>query len=381
MNTVLDQKREQINGIDAKLIDLFLERMAVVKDVAAYKKEQRLPITNSSREREIIAALIKDHDPELAQYIKMLYYTIFDISHSYQEMAIMEDDQLQQMVAEALAKTAAIFPKQAIVACQGVAGANSSLAADRLFAFPSIMYMDNFDAVFKAVNSGLCNYGVLPLENTIHGSVSQVYDLMQEYNFQIVRSVKVKIDHCLLVKPGTKLKNIKEIYSHSQALAQCSKYLEDHKNIAAKEWANTALAAEMVANCDRDDIAAIADKSCAEIYNLEIINNHLQNRDNNYTRFICISKKAEIYPGADKISIMFTLPHKPGALYNLMAKFASLGINLSKLESRPMPDHDFEFVFYADIEANIAEPNIQKLLQQLEQSTETFSYLGSYHEI
>ncbi len=376
----LEQSRNRIDEIDSKIAELFNERINIVGDVARYKIENKLPVLNSSRERDIITRLTQGRDETTAQNIKSLYQTVFDISRSYQELEIMGDKDFESKITEALNSTDKLFPKQAAVACQGTDGSYSSSACDKMFPLASIMFMKSFDAVFRSVESGLCRYGILPIENSLHGSVTQVYDLMKKYSFQIVKGVKVKIDHCLLVKPGVKLDNIKEIYSHPQALAQCSEFINGLKGVEVKEWNNTATAAEMVANSDCSDIAAIADTSCATIYNLDIIENHVQNRDNNYTRFICISKKPEIYPGADKISVMFTVPHRPGSLYNIITKFSVMGVNLSKLESRPIPEQDFEFVFYADFDADIADPNIQKLLVQLKHSTDTFTYLGSYRE-
>ncbi len=377
----LENSRMRLNEIDDRIAELFSERMTIAGDVAKYKKENNLPVLSPAREREIITRLVAGKEDDLAQYIKTLYLTIFDISRSHQEVAIAGESKMEMAIVEAIKSTAPIFPKQAVVACQGTDGSYSSIACDRMFPLASIMFMKSFDAVYRSVESGLCRYGILPIENSLHGSVTQVYDLMNKYNFQIVRSVKVKIDHCLLVKPGTKLEDIREIYSHPQALAQCNEYTASLNNVEIKEWNNTATAAEMVANSERTDIAAIADTGCSAMYKLEILKQHIQNRDNNYTRFICISKKPEIYPGADKISVMFTVPHRPGSLYNIISKFSAMGVNLSKLESRPMPEQDFEFVFYADFDANIAETGIQRLLTQLKNSTDTFSYLGSYHEI
>ncbi len=381
MKNLLEQSRERIDAIDKELIKLFLERMQVVGDVARHKKENNMPVLNSAREREVIANLVKGRDERTAEYIKALYLNIFDISRSYQEQEIQGENAMQKTICDAIANTTEFFPKQAVVACQGTEGANSSIACSKIFSSANIMYMRSFDAVFRAVDSGLCQYGILPIENSLHGSVTDVYDLMKKHNFQIVRGVKLKIDHSLLVKKGVKFADVKEVYSHPQALAQCSDFFDENKGITASKWENTALAAEMVSKSTRNDIAAIADKGCVGLYNLEILKPHLQNRDNNYTRFICISKKAEIFPGADKVSVMFTVPHCPGSLYNIISKFSVLGVNMSKLESRPMPERDFEFVFYVDFDANITDPAVQKLLVQLEQSTDTFSYLGSYREI
>ncbi len=334
MENLLEKSRKRIDEIDNELVRLFLERMSVAQDVANYKKEHSLPIQNITREREVITRLIADKEDNFAQYIKMLYLCIFDISRSYQELTLIENTGLEKHINQALDSTDKFFPKQATVACQGTDGANSAAACDKMFPFANIMYMKNFDAVYRSVESGLCRYGILPIENSLHGSVTQVYDLMKKYNFNIVKGVKIKIDHCLLTKPGVKLEDVKEIYSHPQALAQCSEFLGGCKNAVAKEWENTALAAEMVATSDRNDIAAIADKSCAGLFHLTVLADHVQNRDNNYTRFICISKNAEIYPGADRVSVMFTVPHRPGSLYNIISKFSAMGVNLSKFRSR-----------------------------------------------
>ncbi len=381
MSNLLDDYRGKINEIDNSLLSLFLERMDAVEKIAKYKEENRLPVLNTGREREIIANLTKGLDDQMAEYVKMLYTTLFDLSRAYQELSISQGNELQEKIEKAIAETDEFFPKSAVVACQGIEGANSSIACDKLFSRANIMYLANFDGVFKAVDEGLCKYGILPIENSLHGSVTEVYDLMGKYDFQIVKSVKVKINHTLLAKRGVKIENITEVYSHPQALAQCSEFFKKHPHIKARSYENTGLAAEMVANSDRDDIAAIADKGCRELYSLDMITDNIQNSDNNHTRFICISKKAEIYAGADKISLMFTTPHRPGALYNIISKFSSVGVNLSKLESRPIPGKDFEFMFYVDFDANVNDPTVQKLLIQLQSSCDIFSYLGSYKEV
>ena len=226
----------------------------------------------------------------------------------------------------------------------------------------------------------MCRYGILPIENSSASSVSQVYDLMKKFRFSIVRSVKLRINHTLLVKKGTRLEDIREIYSHEQGLAQCNEFLREHPEIKANVYENTAVAAKMVADSDRTDIAAISSRECAELYGLQILSDHIQNSDNNYTRFICISRAPEIYPGADKMSLMFTLPHRPGSLYSVITKFATLGLNLTKIESRPIPGKDFEFMFYFDASVSAHSDALLKLLAELEGTLEQFSFLGCYAE-
>jgi chorismate mutase/prephenate dehydratase len=242
------------------------------------------------------------------------------------------------------------------------------------------MYFKTFDSVFAAVEQGLCDYGVLPIENSTYGTVNAVYDLMKNYNFYIIKSFKLHVNHVLLAKPGVKFGDIKEIYSHEQAIGQCSEFLKNIKTIKINICENTAAAAKMTAESDRSDIASISSPNCAQLYGLGVLRDNISDSANNYTRFICISKKLLIFPGADKISIMLTVQHKPGTLYSLISRFAVLGVNLTKLESRPIPGSDFNFMFYFDMDASTYTPSIMALLDELSESPETFVFLGSYSE-
>ncbi len=376
----LKEIRNRIDDIDTELVRLFKERMEVVSDVAAYKRANGLPVLNAQRERDIIARVTDGLDDEMAAYMKTWFTTMFEVSRSYQNHTNNPAAKTVKLIEEALLPADVLFPKSAVVACQGVEGANSQIACDKLFDRPKIMYMSSFDSVFTAVDKGLCKYGILPIENSLHGSVVGVYDLMKKYSFHIVRSVKVKIDHMLMAPIGTELKDIKEIYSHEQALAQCSEYLSS-LGVKIIPCENTAVAAKMVAESGRKDVAAISSKNCAELYNLTILSDKIQNSENNYTRFICISKELEIYPGANKISVMFTVPHRPGSLYAMISKFSVLGVNLTKLESRPIPGRDFEFIFYVDFDASVYSKEIKALIAALEEEPEFFAFLGNYSEV
>jgi len=270
---------------------------------------------------------------------------------------------------------------RATIACQGVEGAYSQIAAASLFKAPDVMYMRTFDGVFRAVNSGLCRYGVLPLENSNAGSVTDVYDLMKTHKFFIVRSVKVTVSHMLLQKKKTSIEKIKEIYTHEQAARQCSKFLEQNDHMKINLCANTAAAAQFVAQSERTDIAAIASENCIQLYNLTASSKNIQNNNNNYTRFICISKECEIFDNADRISLMLSLENKAGALYEIIKQFAERRLNLIKLESRPIADTDFEFMFYFDVQANIENEGVYDLLLRLKETTRQLVFLGNYSEI
>ena len=247
---------------------------------------------------------------------------IFELSRSYQSDLNREKTGLRDEVERAIEDTPRLFPASAMIACQGTEGAYSQIACERMFKNPQILYFKSFESVFSAIESGFCQYGILPIENSSAGSVKQVYDLMLRHNFSIVRSARLKIDHNLLTLPGAKKENITEIFSHEQALNQCAGYLEKlGPNVKITRCENTALAAEAVAKSGRTDIAAIASYDCASLYGLKCLESDIQDRGNNYTRFICISKNLEIYPGADRTSVMMTLPHRPGSLCRALSRF------------------------------------------------------------
>jgi len=273
------------------------------------------------------------------------------------------------------------FPLSATVACQGIAGAFSETAAERLFKIPNLVYVAKFKDVFKVVDNGHADYGILPIENSNAGSVTEVYDLFKSYKFFIVSAVKLPVEHNLLGIQNTKIEDIKEIYTHHMAEKQCSKFLEHHPNIKVILSPNTAESAKFVSNSGRKDIASISSKKCANIYNLSTLKQNIQDSDNNRTRFICISKKFEVYENANKISIMLTLEHKAGALFNIIKLFAENGLNLTKLESRPIMGSDFEFMFYFDLEGNLCNKTVRNLIKKLKTAVPYFLLLGNYKEL
>ena len=376
----LMELREQINEIDREMLDLFLRRMQVSSNVAEYKRQNGLPVLDAARERELLANIAGQAGEDLDEYAIVLYSTILSLSRSYQHKKLSPDSKYGAIIENARETTAKLFPEKARLACQGVEGAYSQIAASKMFKIPSILYFSSFDGVFAAIESGMCEYGVLPIENSTAGSVKRVYDLMVDHNLYVVRSMRVKIDHNLLAKPGTKLSDIKEIFSHEQAIDQSAAFLRTFKDVKVTVCPNTAVAARMVAESERNDVAALSSRDCAELYGLESLANSVQDKSNNYTRFICVAKNPQIYPGADRTSIMLVTPHKPGALYNVLARINALGLNLLKLESRPLPEREFEFMFYFDIEGSPYSPELLELISELESDSEEFKYLGTYAE-
>ena len=378
----LEELRAEIDTIDDSLLQDFAQRMNVVGQIGLEKKSEGLPTLDPAREREKLADIVTKLPPEMEQYGYTLWSMLFEISRSYQSSLNPQPSALRKDIERAIADTQPLFPPAATVACQGVEGAYSQLACEKLFKHPQVMYFKTFESVFSAIENGFCDYAVLPLENSTAGSVKEIYDLMLSHSsFKIVRSTRLKVDHNLVAKKGTKMSDIKEIFSHPQAISQCAKFLDAMPGVKITACENTAAAAEAVAKSERTDVAAISSYNCVELYGLERLAADIQDRSNNYTRFICISKKLEIYPGADKTSLMMVLPHRPGALYQILGRFYALGMNLIKLESRPLPDREFEFMFYFDLETSVYSDEFIRLVDDLDAICEEFQYLGSYSEV
>ena len=376
----LQDYRGKIDKIDDQLVELFSQRMDITAELARHKLENNLPIYDPAREREKLYDVSGKVKEDRQAYVTALYSLLFELSRANQMQITQPTSPLVEKIENAVKTNDWLFPDRTTVACQGTEGAYSQLAAEKLFAIPSILYFNNFESVFNAVDSGLCPYAVLPLENSTAGSLNQVYDLMMRYPCSIVRSVRLKIDHCLLAKKGVDISSVKEVFSHEQAIAQCAGYL---KTLGCKVTVceNTAAAAKMVSESSRDDIAALSSRNCAALYGLNCLAESVQDQGSNFTRFICISKSLAIYPGADKTSLMLTASHKPGSLYQILSRFYIRGINLIKLESRPIANRDFEFMFYFDLEASVYSPALMQTLRELQDLCDDFYYLGTYSEV
>ncbi len=372
--------RNELDGLDGELLRLFCRRMEIAAKIGAYKKEHGLPVLDPARERQILLKIAEQSPEGMSDYAVSLYSLIFELSRASQNRLMGEKAPLTAEIESAIADTPAVFPQSATVACQGVEGAYAQLACDKLFKLPNIFYFKSFDAVFSAIESGLCQYGIVPVENSTAGSVNAVYDLMMKHNFRIVRSVRLQVDHNLLVKPGTKLSDIREIYSHEQAISQCSRFLQSLPGVKVIPCENTAVAAKLASESD-GSVAALSSRACMKLYALDCLAFSVQDRGNNATRFICISRNLEIYPGANRTSLMMVLPHTPGSLYKVLARFYALGLNLNKLESRPLPERNFEFMFYFDLDTPVYSPGFLQLMGEMETICEEFNYLGSYSEV
>ena len=378
----ISELRRNIDEIDDKIAELFLDRMEKMDEVALAKKAEGTSISDPARERNILSRVTNAVGEKHEDAARLLFRTIFGITKARQRVLLNGESEFTKSIKDAIAATGDKFPKRAIVACPGVEGAYAQQAASRMFALPTIVYFNDFEKIFESVEKGLCPYGILPIENSAAGSVAAVYDLMRKHRFHIVRSLKLKIDHVLLAPKGTKLSDVKVIESHPHALAQCSEFFRAHSDIEMKPAINTATAAEALAANKTRGVAVIASRTCADLYGLEIIAERIQNAALNYTRFICIAKNTQIYSDANRIGIMLSLPHKPGSLNDIISKFSAIDVNLTKLESRPVPGMDFEFRFIFEFEASISDVSVLSLLADLAADPEIdrFTFLGAYSE-
>lgn len=377
----LSEARAKIDAIDNEIASLFKHRMEIVSEVAEVKRKAKISVTDPAREREILQRVTKTCGKEIEDQTRLLFSTIFDISRSKQRTLMAGVSSIATQI-ELAQKAREEFPNRSLVACPGAEGAYAQQAVSSMFTLPTILYFNSFEKVFEAVENGLCPYGVLPIENSAAGSVASVYDLMQRHKFHIVRALRLKVDHVLLAPRGVKLSQIKRVVSHPHALAQCTNFLRAHPEISQVPGSNTAVEAKKLGESGTLDTAVIASRRAAELYGLEVIADKISDAAFNYTRFICISKNLEIYPDAGKFSIMLSLPHRPGALGGIITKFSAINVNLTKLESRPVPGMDFEFSFVFDFEAPPSDKSVLALLTELSTNPEIehFTFLGAYKE-
>lgn len=373
--------RQEIDLIDRQISDLFARRMEVSSRVALSKAGTGKPVFDPARERQVLATAFSRAPQGLGHYAAALFSTLMELSRSRQQSLLGQGREQERMLKDAMSRTPACFPATATVACQGVEGAYSQHACDRLFQHPSVVYVDSFEAVFRAVEQGMSEFGVVPLENSTAGSVNRVFDLMMGHEFFIARTVRVKVDHCLLAPPGTRADQVRTVFSHPQALAQCSRYLAQNLQAAAVPVENTALAARMVAEGADPSCAAISSRACARLYGLDQLAGAIQDDGANFTRFACIAATPRVFPGADRATVALTTPHRPGALCQVLQRLAALDVNVSKLESRPIPGRDFEFMFYLDLEVPAADPRLVAALSQAAPLCEEFRFLGCYGEV
>lgn len=374
----LEALRREIDRIDAGLVDLFRQRMAVTEQVGRYKLAHGMKVLDRAREAQVLAnktALVED---PLKADVTTLFEAIMAISRRQQRRLVEEDDPWYEELRAAM--TAARPPLTAPrVLYQGEEGAYAEEAAAAFFGEGAARrHVPVWEDIFLALKNGAADYGVLPVENSSTGSINQVYDLLSKYGAYVVGEQTVRVNHCLLAPRGARLQDLREVYSHEQGLLQCEAYLKEHPGWTGRAVRNTAAAAKLVAQRGDPAMAAIGSKRCAALYGLDVLAEGVNSNAENNTRFVVVSPVMELREGRDKISALFTLSHRSGTLYRILTVFAAAGLNMMKLESRPIPGRSWEYRFFVDFTGDLTAPGMEEVLRELSQASESFRVLGNY---
>ena len=370
----LEEIRKDIDELDRELIPLLKKRMECSLKVAEIKKAEGLPIYHPAREQKILDR-VNVAGGEYGRYIESVYRELMSVSREAQQAEITGIGKL----AEDIKTASGTIKKKVTVACQGIEGAFSNIAAENLHSESDIKFYPTFEDVFKAVQNDEAAYGVVPVENSNAGSVMEVYDLILKYRFFIVSAAELPVNENLLGVKGATIEDIKTVYSHPQALAQSDDFIKE-RGITPIQYTNTAMAARLVADKNDKTVGAIGSSLAARLYGLDIIVPKIQTVKHNSTRFITISKELIIPDDANKVSVVFSLPHTVGALQRVLDRFSMNGLNLTKIESRAARNGKFEYLFYLDFSGNLKDYNTVAFISSLEDELPDFTFLGNYRE-
>lgn len=378
MSKELDNIRKDIDTIDAQLLQLLKQRLDLAVDVAKIKVINKEPVLNTQREEDILS-MVASRSGGYAHGMQTIFSAIMDVSKHIQEQWIGGNEEMRLAIYKATKRNEIKNPR---VVAQGTTGAFSDMAIDALYNnTPGVtrFYVKSFEDIFIQVANGDADYGIIPVENSTAGSVHESYDLILKHKLSISKTLELQINHCLLAPHGVKIEDIKTVYSHPQALSQCADYIKNH-GFQTETYSNTAIAARDIAKSERCDVATIASEAAAKTFGLNILARNIQSSTVNTTRFVVLTKQMEIAPNADKISLIFALPHTTGSLYRTLSKFSMAGLNLTKLESRPIADSDFQYYFYLDFNGTVRDEHTKNFICSLQDELPHFTFLGNYHE-
>lgn len=374
----LQKLRDQIDDIDQALLNLFAQRMAVTQRVGEYKLAHGMAVLDEEREKEVLTSKTALAPPELKGDVTALFETVMALSRRQQRRLVAVNGESYAAYLAQKAQAARAPAKEPQVVYQGVPGAYAEEAAAAYFGENAPRRgLAAWEDVFAALQGGEADYGVVPIENSSTGSINQVYDLLAHFGAFIVGEVTLQVNHCLMAPAGVALGDIQTVYSHEQGLRQCAPYLKSHPAWEQVPLGNTAAAAKYVAESGAP-CAAIASERCAKLYGLTVLERHIAQAEENATRFVVVAPRMELDAGRDKVSALFTLPHKAGTLHQIMAVFAAQGLNMMKLESRPIPGRNWEYLFFVDFSGNLLAPDMDLVLQELTECASSFRILGNY---
>ncbi|MGO5115360.1 bifunctional chorismate mutase/prephenate dehydratase [Candidatus Avoscillospira sp. LCP25S3_F1] len=379
----LQQCRAEIDRLDRQIVALFEERMAICREVGAYKVAHHLPVLDEERERQVLQAKAELlQDPGLRPQVIALFETIMAGSRSLQRRMVTETDPAKAGDLEAYQAmrhwSGRPLTEQRVL-YQGQPGAYCEEAAMGFFGDDcQRINLKTWDGVFRGVKEGFGDFGVVPIENSSTGSINDVFDLLGKFGCYIVGEQIVPVHHCLVALPNASIDTITDVYSHAQGFAQCRPFLGEHPKWEHHEMVNTAVAARFVAESGDITKAAIASRRAAELYGLQILQSAINENVRNYTRFIVVAAEPRFPEDANKISVRFTIPHREGSLCRILQIFAHAGLNLEKLESRPVPESRWEYSFYADFTGNLRREEMDRGIRELIDAASSFRVLGNY---
>ncbi len=377
MRDLLDVRNE-IDVIDREIVRLYQQRMELAMDVGKYKIANGKAVLDQEREDQKLATLSALVDGDfMRQGVVELFEQIMSTSRKKQYKYMAEQGLMKNFHFTKIEKMD--FSGKKIV-CQGVSGAYSEKAMKAFFGedVEGEMVPKWRDAMEK-ITSGEADYAVLPIENSTAGIIGENYDNLLDYDVCIIGEQIIRIEHALLGLPGSKIEDIAHVYSHPQALSQCSQFLDiEHPSIGVHKTPNTAMAAQKIKDDGIMTQAAIADPSNADIYGLEVLAEKIQDEKGNATRFIIVSKQKEYLATADKVSLSFELPHKKGSLYHILSHFIFNGLSMTKIESRPKPGHNWEYRFFIDFSGNLEDEDVQSALRGLREESRHLHVIGNY---
>ncbi|MCF2642280.1 MAG: prephenate dehydratase [Roseburia sp.] len=373
----LSEIRNEIDSVDAEIVALYEKRMRLAEQVAEYKIGTGKKVLDKEREKSKLDKIKTYATTEFTKCgVTELFEQIMAMSRKRQYQMLTEHGMIEKPGFDMVEKLPVAKAK---IVFQGVEGAYTQVAMKRFFGENiDSMHVETWRDAMEAIRTGEADYAVLPMENSSAGIISENYDLLVEYGYSIVGEQIIQIDHCLLGIPEAELSDIRQVYSHPQALMQCSSFLEEHRtweNLASK---NTAMAAKKIKEDGQKSEAAIANRLTADIYGLKILQENIQNNPNNSTRFIIVSKEKIYVKDAGKISIYFELPNESGSLYHALSHFIYNNINMNRIESRPIPKRNWEYRFFIDFDGNLKDSAVQNALRGLKEETATMSILGNY---
>ena len=381
----LSECRKEIDKIDKELVELFERRMNVAIKVAEYKIENNIPILNSAREAEVVEKNVSRlNNKEYSKLTEKFFTNLMELSRSLQgNMFNSNEDNNRELIEENISNNENKRDLENIkIGYQGVKGSFSEEAMIKYFGENhTTTDYEEFEDVFLALKNNKIDYGILPIENSCTGAITTVYDLLAKYGLYIVGEECIKIDQNLIGIKGTKLEDIKEVYSHPQGFEQSREFLSNYNNLKLIPFHNTAISAKYISEINDKSKAAIASLRAAEIYGLDVIKNEINDKDNNHTKFIIIGRKLESSNECNKITVVFSLDDKSGTLYNLLRHFAENNINMIKIESRPSKNEPWQYLLYVDFEGNVENDDVKKAIKLIEGKSEYFKLLGNYKKV